>query len=143
MINRDEVRTPMQWDITKNAGFSSAERTWLPVNTNYHEINVQAENKKANSILNMIRRLHAIRHAERALQEGSLELMDNLPKNVLGYRRILGDESLSILLNFDDEEKEFPIEAKESIFQLSKAGEWNDNIIRLDAYGGVILKVSS
>ncbi|MBI5353722.1 MAG: alpha-glucosidase [Chloroflexi bacterium] len=54
-INRDEVRTPMQWDTTKHAGFSSAQKTWLPVHENHKTINVETENKDKGSLLNMVR----------------------------------------------------------------------------------------
>ena len=50
-INRDEVRTPMQWSAEKNAGFSSAEKTWLPIHPNYDAFNVEKESKDENSLL--------------------------------------------------------------------------------------------
>ncbi len=143
MINRDEVRTPMQWENTKNAGFSSADRTWLPVQKNYSEINVAIENKDDNSLLNTIRTLLKIRGKEKALQEGSLELLENLPKNVLGFTRTFDDEKILVFLNFDDGEKEFQAEGTECIFKLSKRSQLNGKTIRLNGYGGLILKHAS
>lgn len=142
-INRDEVRTPMQWDATKNAGFSSAEKTWLPVHENYHIINVEIEDRDEDSLLNTIKTLMKIRNTHRSLQEGSLKLMENLPEDVLGYTRALDDEKISILLNFDDKKKEFQIEANEVIFKLSKQCQLNGNTIHLGSYGGLILKHAS
>ncbi|MBM3126904.1 MAG: alpha-glucosidase, partial [Chloroflexi bacterium] len=71
-INRDEVRTPMQWDERHHAGFSKAERTWLPIHPNYREVNVEKESVQAGSLLNTIRALLKIRSSERVLREGSL-----------------------------------------------------------------------
>ena len=88
-INRDEVRTPMQWDGTKNAGFSSAEKTWLPVHENYDEINVETQRKDADSLLNTIRALMKIRRDEKAIHEGSLGIIKGLPDCVLGYTRMI------------------------------------------------------
>jgi glycosidase len=139
-INRDEVRTPMQWDGTKNAGFSTAEKTWLPVHENYREVNVEMESKDEFSLLNTIRALMQTRNREQAFQEGSLELIKGLPENILGYRRILNDTTFIVLLNFDEAEKEFPIEATDVIFKLSAGTRWSEHKIRLDGYGGVILK---
>ena len=139
-VNRDEVRTPMQWDASKNAGFSSAEKTWLPVHDNYREFNVEAEGRDGDSLLNTIRKLLEIRKNERALQEGSLELMENLPENVLGYRRSLDGEKIIILLNFDEKKKEVQIESAQNIFKLSGESLWNSRMIQLDGYSGMILK---
>ena len=139
-INRDEVRTPMQWDASKNAGFSSAEQTWLPVHENCRNVNVVLENKEEDSLLNTIRTLLKIRNAVRVFQEGSLELLENLPEGVLGYTRSLNGEKIIILLNFDDKEKEFHIEATEVIFKLSNQCQLNSNTIHLGSYGGLILK---
>ena len=50
-VNRDEVRTPMQWDKTKNAGFSTAETTWLPVHPDFSTVNVDAQYEDADSCL--------------------------------------------------------------------------------------------
>ncbi len=142
-INRDDVRTPMQWDTTRNAGFSSANKTWLPVHMNHGQVNVEIENKDDNSLLNTIRALLDIRKKERALQGGTLELIDGLPENLLGYTRVLDREKILVLLNFDDREKEFEINATECIYKLSQGSQLNGNMIRLDGYGGLIAKMSS
>jgi alpha-glucosidase len=140
LINRDEVRTPMQWNATKNAGFSSSNKTWLPVHEEYDEINVETESADENSLLNTIRALMEIRNREPAFQEGTLEWIKHLPKNVLGYMRISGNEKYFVLLNFDDKEREFQIEATEVIFNVSSGSQLTHKLIHLDGYGGLILK---
>lgn len=140
MINRDEVRTPMQWNTAQNAGFSSAEKTWLPVHESYPQVNVQAEQEDDNSLLNTIRLLLDIRQQEPALQEGSIELLENLPANVLGYTRTLDQEKVWVFLNFDEHRKEFQAAANDVMFRLSGTDQANNHIIHLDGYGGLILK---
>jgi len=139
-INRDEVRTPMQWDITQNAGFSSAEKTWLPLHTNYKMVNVEKQSKADDSLLNTIRTLLKIRKFEKALHSGSLKLIENLPKNVLGYTREFENERLVVLLNFDEQEKEFQFESSECVFKLSPRDQIKNKAIHLDGLGGTILK---
>jgi glycosidase len=139
-INRDEVRTPMQWDARQNAGFSSANQTWLPVHQRYEQINVEVEEQDCNSLLNTVRSLLQLRRKESALQEGSLDLLQDLPKNVLGYARSSGGEKILVLLNFDDTEKEFQADAEKCIFKLTPGSQCNGKTIRLDSYGGLMLK---
>jgi alpha-glucosidase len=139
-INRDEVRTPMQWNGERNACFSSADQTWLPPHENYKRINVEAEELDGNSLLNTIRSLLRIRSEERALQEGVLALLDGLPRNVLGLTRSIEKEKIFIFLNFDDQVKDFPVQGTEILFNLTKASQLNRNKIRLDGYGALILK---
>ena len=141
-INRDEVRTPMQWDGTKNAGFSSAEKTWLPVHGNYKEINVEEEYKDANSLLNTIRALMKIRNEETSLQEGTLEILDGLPNGVLGYSRKIGEEKISVLLNFDNLEKKIRINFSTCLFKLSDRKDLDKKTVHLNGLDGVILKIS-
>ncbi len=139
--NRDEVRTPMQWDGTKNAGFSSAKKTWLPVHENHASINVENEDKDKDSLLNVVRTLGKIRIEEAALREGSLELMEGLPSGVLGYVRKLGGEKVVVLLNFDKLAKEVPIEYSGCVFKLSSVDEAKEKAIRLNGLGGMIVKM--
>ena len=141
-INRDEVRTPMQWDGTKNAGFSSAQKTWLPVHENHTTINVETEAKYNDSLLNTIRRLLKIRKEESAFSEGALELLNNLPKNVLGYKRKLGADKFAVFLNFGMNDKEFEMEQGDCIFSLSEKDAMKNNKVVLSGYDGVILKIS-
>jgi glycosidase len=139
-INRDEVRTPMQWDNTMNAGFSTASSTWLPIHENHRQINVDTENTDDQSLLNTIRALLELRKKERALQEGSLEILENLPENTLGYTRSLDGQKLFILINFDESAKVLEMELLECIFRISGNGNASGERIQLDAYGGLILK---
>ena len=59
-ITRDNARTPVQWDNSRNAGFT-AGTPWLKVNPNFDRINVQAQLKDENSVLNFYRKLTALR----------------------------------------------------------------------------------
>ncbi len=87
-LNRDEVRTPMQWDDTPNAGFCPAPvRPWLPVNPDYPSVNVAVERSRPDSLLNLYRSLLHLRRDTPALHRGSLELIAHLPEGVLGFRR--------------------------------------------------------
>ncbi len=123
-----------------NAGFSSADQTWLPVHDDYKRINVKEEEQDAQSLLNTIRSLLKIRSQEKALQEGTIALLDGLPENVLGYTRSFKKDIVFILLNFEGREKRFSTEATEVVFNLNGASQLNGKMVTLDGYGAMILK---
>ncbi|CAG0921309.1 unnamed protein product, partial [Notodromas monacha] len=77
--SRDPVRTPMQWSGEVNAGFSSADSTWLPVNENYGAINVAAQEQESllDSHLKIDRMLLAVRKTD-AVRFGSIVFPDEL-----------------------------------------------------------------
>jgi alpha-glucosidase len=139
-INRDEVRTPMQWNATRNAGFSASEGTWLPVHDNYRTINTETESREEGSLLNTIRSLMKIRNEQRALQEGSLQLLQDLPAGVLGYKRTLENTSIFVFLNFSHRKNEFQFKESSSIFHLSESDQIADQIVQLGPFGGLILQ---
>jgi alpha-glucosidase len=84
---RDGERTPMQWDTTKNAGFSTAAKTWLPVAPDYLTVNVAVEEKEPNSLLNWNKKLIAMRRSNPALRSGAMTMLDETNPNVLSYVR--------------------------------------------------------
>jgi oligo-1,6-glucosidase/alpha-glucosidase len=139
-VNRDEVRTPMQWDGSKNGGFSTAEKTWLPVHPNYVNINVEAECKQEDSLMRTIQSLLKIRRKEIAISEGSLQFLEYLPTDVLGYTRKFGGEMITVLLNFGAQPREVQFGALQCLFKLSPLDEVKEKAIRLDGLGGVIVK---
>ena len=140
LVNRDEVRTPMQWDATRNAGFSSAQKTWLPVNENFSRINVEREHSEQDSLLSTVKALLEIRNKENALQEGSLQILENLPKDVLGYQRTTETQKMIVLINFSEQKREFPVAHSGCVFKLSEQDDILEAAIRLNGFGGVILK---
>jgi alpha-glucosidase len=104
---RDGERTPMQWDDTKNAGFSTAQTTWLPVAADYITKNVKAEQSNPDSLLNWHRKLIAMRRTDPTLREGDTIMLDTTNRSVLSYIRKGSDDHPSILvvLNFTGERK--------------------------------------
>ena len=139
-VNRDEVRTPMQWDATENAGFTSGREAWLPVNPNHAEVNVEKEQADPASLLNTVRELLRLRKAHPSLREGAQELMDDLPRGVLGYKRVAAQETLMVMLNFDGRRKNVPLSAGDCLFKLSPQDDRSETAVRLDGYGGMVIK---
>jgi alpha-glucosidase len=96
---RDPQRTPMQWDGAPGAGFSGA-RPWLPLAADYPIRNVEAQRAEPESLLNLTRRLLALRKGSLALSTGDYASVDAGDKHVYAYLRSAGAERLLVALNF-------------------------------------------
>lgn len=104
-IGRDPERTPMQWDDTRNAGFSTADDIWLPVATDYAERNVKIQSKDPTSFLSLYRTLGVLRTDNESLSRGKIEVVDVHISDVLGYKRWADDgEAFLVLINFSDDD---------------------------------------
>ena len=104
-LNRDGCRTPMQWDQSENAGFCKAGiDPWLPVPENHRGINVVTESAADSSLLSLYRQLLALRRSSPALLRGDLHPLgeEQTGRNLLGFRREHGQESLLVLINFSN-----------------------------------------
>jgi alpha-glucosidase len=88
----------MQWDRTKNAGFSSADRTWLPIPPSAAEYNVETESRNPNSIFSFYKQLLALRRSEPAIQNGSYVALDHHNPFVLSFLRKNRGKGDSILV---------------------------------------------
>lgn len=98
---RDGERTPMQWDSSKNAGFSRAEKTWLPLPPSAQQYNVATESRDPDSILNFYKRLLALRQRNAALRDGSYVQLNRDDPRVLSFLRkdLAGGPSILVALN--------------------------------------------
>jgi alpha-glucosidase len=98
-LGRDPVRTPMPWDATANAGFTSGA-PWLPLNADWVERNVARQELGPGSMLVLYRSLLTLRRAHPALSRGSITLLDaSRGPDVLAYERRCGDDRLLVALN--------------------------------------------
>jgi alpha-glucosidase len=96
-LGRDPVRTPMPWDGSENAGFTTV-KPWLPLHDDWPVRNVARMAQQPHSILALYRRLLAIRRAHPALAIGDFALLD-AEGDVLAYERRRGAERLIVALN--------------------------------------------
>jgi alpha-glucosidase len=99
---RDPERTPMQWSAQKHAGFSTADKTWLPVNKDYIERNVTLQRKDKKSFLSLYRKLTRLRLSSDAMRQGSFEIIDVNNEEVLAFRRFKANKSHLVLINFTE-----------------------------------------
>lgn len=99
---RDGERTPMQWDDSHNAGFSTAASTWLPVAADYKTKNVKAQQDDPNSLFNWFRQLIAMRKTDPTLRDGSMTMLDQTNPSVLSFLRnsVAGHPPILVVLNF-------------------------------------------
>jgi alpha-glucosidase len=100
-VGRDGCRTPMQWSADRNAGFSQAE-PWLPIASDFRIENVESERADPASILNLYRRLLALRRARPALVAGTYRAVA-AEGDLLLYRREDGDDRVMVALNMGGE----------------------------------------
>ena len=97
--SRDNGRTPMQWDNGENGGFG-AGKPWLKVNPNYSSVNVAAQEKNPNSVLNYFRQMTQLRKKERTLIYGDFKLIDAENPSIFAYTRSFEGRTILVLLNF-------------------------------------------
>lgn len=106
--SRDNARTPMQWDATPNAGFTSGT-PWIAVNPNYEEINAREEVENPSSVYHYYKKLIALRKQYPVIVYGEYELLMPESPSVYAYRRTLEQEKLLVLCNFTEEEQKIEI----------------------------------
>ena len=105
-LGRDNARTPMQWDTSKNAGFSSADKTWLAVNPNYKDINVASALANPDSIFYTYQKLVELRKTQDWLIDADFELLKTADK-VFAYIRKTQDSSYLVVVNLSDQKQDF------------------------------------
>ncbi len=105
-VGRDNVRTPMQWDDTLNAGFTSAI-PWIMVNPNYPELNVQNDLASDDSIYAFYREMIQFRKKHPCLVHGSYTDLAPGHPELFAFRRVVENEQFLVLLNFSDNPLKF------------------------------------
>ena len=97
--SRDNARTPMQWDESENAGFSTGT-PWIAVNPNYHEINAESQTEDPDSVFSCYRKLIGLRRSYPIFAEGSFEMLLAEHEEIFAYRRISEEGELLVVCNF-------------------------------------------
>lgn len=143
LLSRDNGRTPMQWDDTNNAGFSS-ETPWLPVHENYTTVNVANQQNDHNSVLNHFRKMVALRKDNLLLVYGEYEIIQEEHPTIYAYSRTLDDEQMKILLNFSELTSKINlsnlVQIKEVLINNYNELLIDKNTITLQPYQAVVLK---
>ncbi|ODM87950.1 Maltase 1 [Orchesella cincta] len=102
LFSRDPERTPMQWNYDKNSGFSTGDSTWLPINPNYKELNVQAQNETSgDSHLKVYKQILSLRKTD-TWKYGSLEAYALENGQGFGFARIYKGSGFIVLANYLD-----------------------------------------
>ncbi|AMD95373.1 alpha,alpha-phosphotrehalase [Leptotrichia sp. oral taxon 847] len=143
--SRDNSRTPVQWDDTKNAGFTSGT-PWIEIPENYKKINAESALKDSNSIFYHYQNLIQLRRTEELLITGKYEDIDLENKKVYAYKRVGEDAELVIIANFYDKTTEFDVKGldlEKAFILLSnyvESPEINRDKLVLKPYEAIIFK---
>lgn len=102
---RDNARTPMQWDDSEYAGFSTAT-PWIMVNPNYTKINAKEQVNREDSVFKYYQKLIRLRHESDLIVYGAYDLLLADDKDIYAYERTLGEEKLIVFCNFSENTRE-------------------------------------
>ena len=105
---RDNARTPMQWDNSAYAGFSTAN-PWIMVNPNYTKINARDQVNREDSVFKYYQKLIKLRHESELIVYGTYDLILDDDKDIYAYIRTLGDEKLIVYCNFSENTRKVEI----------------------------------
>lgn len=108
--SRDNGRTPMQWSVEKNAGFSEGT-PWIDVVDNYLDINAETQVDDPDSIFSFYRKLISIRKGNEVVSRGTIEFVPEMPDEVMVYKRVYDNESILVCANMSDREQTISIDA--------------------------------
>ena len=104
-ISRDNARTPMQWDDSKNAGFTDGT-PWINVNPNYKEINAKAAVAEPDSVFHYYQELIKLRHTLPIIVYGKFQGLLEDSETIYAYERHLDGQVLTVACNFTDQEQD-------------------------------------
>lgn len=141
--SRDNARTPVQWDSSENAGFTTGT-PWLPLNPNYKKINVAQQEKDPESVLSYYKKLTALRknpeYKETMVYGDFVPFMAEEDRLMAFYRK--GEKTLLILGNYRKEERELELPAPVKKLVLSNAEpRITGRKITLSGYEATILEI--
>ncbi len=111
---RDGERTPMQWDAGKDAGFSTAATTWLPVAADYKTVNVAVESKEPDSLLEWHEKLIAMRREDPTMRDGKQTMINVDNTSVISYVRAgeAGKPAVVVAVNCSGQPQTLTLDAK-------------------------------
>jgi oligo-1,6-glucosidase len=110
-ISRDNARTPMQWDGSANAGFTTAAKPWLAVNPNYLEINAKQQLSDKGSIYHYFGQMAGIRRSSQAFVYGDYKDLDPENSQIYAYTRSADSDRYLVVLNFSTQTVSYTIPA--------------------------------
>ena len=111
--SRDNARTPMQWDASENAGFTTG-KPWIAVNPNYKKINVADQLKREDSVFHYYQKLIRLRKENEIIVYGNYELLLPEDENIFAYKRTLDNQKLLVVCNFSKSEQKFDFSGYEN-----------------------------
>jgi len=106
-ISRDNARTPMQWDDSANAGFTTGT-PWIKVNSNYKTVNAKQQTTDPDSVFSYYKELIRLRHENGIIVYGEYELLEPQNEELFIYTRTWNNEQLMVLCNFTDKDVVIP-----------------------------------
>lgn len=137
-FTRDHARTPMQWDDSKHAGFTSGT-PWLGVNPNYETINVAQSMKDESSIYYAYKRMITLRQSSPALTKGTITFQKS-NKNVLAFTREKDGEKILVVINLSSKEVRHHVNLDGELL-YSNYHEFFDGQTTLRAYEVQVIKL--
>jgi glucan 1,6-alpha-glucosidase len=131
-VGRDNARTPMQWDSSVNAGFSEGAETWIDVNPNYLDVNVEAALANHESVFYTYRDLIALRKANPWIIFGDYELQETAD-DVFAYKRLYEGKEYLVVVNFSNNVQHFELPVYQSVV-IANTGRISKELAPWDAY---------
>jgi alpha-glucosidase len=147
---RDGERTPMQWDATPGAGFTTVTKPWLPIPPTSTKYNVETESKDPDSIFNAYKRLLSLRKTEPALREGAQIGINNDDKDVFAFVRTTGDATIVVALNMSSKSQKIGLDWKSAgisgaklvpLYSSMKISTDAGNRVELPPFAALVAKI--
>ena len=140
--SRDNARTPMQWDDSDCAGFTTG-KPWLRINPNYQSVNAAEELKRDDSVFHYYQKLISLRKQLDVIVNGTYELLEKDDPELFIYTRTLGTEKLLVVCNFSDRKQSFrvPEEFAGGEILISNSGRKSAANPEVEPYESFVVRV--